>query len=131
MATRLIYQGRSYDFGKGPELSSEPLPLPLQGVVPLDPNYVDGPWGIRYRKIDRALPQLHWLTMPELMKLLGQNEAWIAGKVRDGELDAAVVRGSSIPLFRILDRAAIVAEALVKTPEKSKKTRPARERWDK
>jgi hypothetical protein len=46
-------------------------------------------------------------------------------------LDAAVVRGSSIPLFRILDRAAIVAEALVKTPEKNKKTRPARERWDK
>lgn len=130
MATRLILHGRTYQCSPPEvEYSSEPLGLPLQGIAQPDPNFTDGPWGLRYRRMDRALPELHWRTMPELKALLGQDEAWFAQKVRDGELDAAMVRGSSIPLFRVLDRAAIVREALIKPLPQTK--RPKRERWDK
>lgn len=104
---------------------------------------MDGPWKLRYRLIDNK-NGLEWLTMPELQELLHQNEVWVAAKVVEGAIDAAMVRGSGIPIFRIRNRAEVIREAIVapvqpqrrpgvKTSEvqyEQPKKRKNRDRWD-
>jgi hypothetical protein len=83
--------------------------------------------------IDRKLEHEHWLTMPEILELTKRKEAWVVEQVKEGKLDTAMVKGSSIPLFRILDRAAIIRETILEAPPKEraelKPKRPSR-RWD-
>lgn len=139
MATRLFLNGQiawSSQREHEPRFI-EPLPDPIGYVgFPKDPNFVDGPWDLRYRRIDKALETDYWLTMSELRQVTGKNEAWVARKVQDGELDAAMVRGTSVPLFRILDRAAVVREALIEERKPPKpgslenKARSKKDRWD-
>jgi len=95
-------------------------------------SFVDGPWGIRYRKIQKAHPEDHWMDMLTLRKLVRETEEWVTGQVQDGAIDAAMVRGSTVPLFRIRDPKKVLAESafapqktVKKTPDKTKK-----EKWD-
>lgn len=139
MATRLFLNGQiAWSSQREPEPQFvEQLPDPIGHVgFPKDPNFVDGPWDLRYRLIDKALDSDYWLSMPDLRKVTGRTEAWVVRKVQDGELDAAMVRNTSVPLFRILDRGAVVREALIEERKPIKpgapgmKERPARDRWD-
>jgi hypothetical protein len=68
--------------------------------------------------------------MPEALRLLSVKEPWIAARVRSGQIDAAMVRGSTIPLFRLRDKAAIVREALLDRPPAIEGPR-RKTRWDK
>jgi hypothetical protein len=125
--------GRLYDFSRdrAPRPSDEPLEDPIGYVTFRDPNWFDGPWDLRYRMIDRALDSDHWLTMPELRKLVVQSEKWVVDRVVAGDIQAAMVRGSKIPLFRILDPAKVVREVFLETPKRPPtQARPARDRWD-
>ncbi len=103
---------------------------------------MDGPWKLRYRLIDNK-NGLEWLTMPEIQDLLHQNETWVAMKVVEGAIDAAMVRGSGIPIFRIRNRPQVIREAIVAPPIVPKrqaapaevqyeqpKARKNRNRWD-
>lgn len=68
--------------------------------------------------------------MPQMRKLLGQTEGWIAMKVRDGAIEAAMVYGSQIPLFRILDRALVLREAIMEPlPKAPQNRRKNKEKW--
>ncbi|TXH57454.1 MAG: hypothetical protein E6Q97_04435 [Desulfurellales bacterium] len=139
MTTRLILNGRVYEYGaKAPKYSTEELDPPLGYINPPQSDYFDGPWKLRYRLMDRRNPVEDWLTMPELKALTQRPESWIAMKVVDGAIDAAMVRGSGIPIFRIRNRSEIVREALIATPAKKTEIPPTRgakrsekERWDK
>lgn len=145
MSTRLILNGRVYEFGdRQKPYSSEQLEPPLGYINPPQDSYVDGPWKLRYRLIDNK-SGLEWLTMPELQELLHQNEVWVATKVVEGAIDAAMVRGSGIPIFRIRDRLGVIREAIVAPVEPAKraaqktadaphvqpKVRKNKDRWDK
>ncbi len=120
MSSTLIINGRRYSDVRTRELSTEELPHPLGYLSARDPNWTDGPWKLRYRHIDRKLEHEHWLTMPELLELTKRKEPWVVQQVRDGKLDTAMVRGSTIPLFRNLDRAVIIRETILETPPKEK-----------
>lgn len=128
MSTRLIINGRVYEFGdRTKPYSSEQLEPPLGYINPPQSSYVDGPWKLRYRLIDNK-SDLEWLTMPEMLDLLHQNEAWVAMKVVEGTIDAAMVRGSGIPIFRIRNRAQVIREAIVAPPVQVRRpTEPAPE----
>lgn len=132
MGTRLILNGRVYDYGdREPQYSTEQLEAPLGYINPPQNDYVDGPWRLRYRLMDRANPPEEWITMPDLQELTRQSETWIAMKVMDGALDAAMVRGSGIPLFRVRDRTAIV-HTLITTPAATGVRKVEnKNRWDK
>jgi len=134
MPSALIINGRRYVDIRTKELSTEELPHPIGYLSVRDPNWTDGPWKLRYRHIDRKLEHEHWLTMPEILELTKRKEPWVVQQVRDGKLDTAMVKGSTIPLFRILDRAGIIRETILETPPKEKEElklkRPSR-RWDK
>lgn len=142
MSTRLILNGRVYEFGERTKpYSTEELEPPLGYINPPQDSYVDGPWKLRYRLIDNK-NGLEWLTMPEMQELLHQNEVWVAMKVVEGAIDAAMVRGSGIPIFRIRNRQQIIREAIVAPPPVPKKqlaadpayeppkARKNRNRWD-
>lgn len=132
MSTRLILNGRVYTYGdREPRYSSEQLEAPLGYINPPQSDYVDGPWKLRYRLMDRANPPQDWLTMPDLKELTRRDETWIAMKVVDGAVDAAMVRGSGIPLFRIRNRTEIV-HALITTQAAVGNTKKInKDRWDK
>jgi len=131
MSSRMFVNGRVYEFSRGdPPLAAEEFPQPFGRIWLEDPNYKDGPWDLRYRLLDRALESDGWLTMPEALRLLSVKEPWIAARVRSGQIDAAMVRGSTIPLFRLRDKAAIVREALLDRPPAIEGPR-RKARWDK
>lgn len=93
-------------------------------------SFVDGPWNIRYRKIQKAHPDEHWMDMPTLRKLVRETEEWVTGQVQDGAIDAAMVRGSTVPLFRIRDPKKVLAESTF-APQKTKTAVKAKkEKWD-
>jgi len=129
----MFLNGRVYEFGKeGPLPAGEDFPQPFGRIHLEDPNYRDGPWDLRYRLLDKAHESDGWLTMPEAQKLLSVKEPWIAARVRKGQIDAALVRGSTIPLFRLRDKAAIVRDAILDKPVAPvTKSRPEKSRWDK
>jgi hypothetical protein len=131
-STRLILNGRVYTYGDREVLySTEQLEAPLGYINPPQNDYVDGPWKLRYRLMDKANPPQDWLTMPEMLELTRQQETWIAMKVVEGAVDAAMVRGSGIPLFRIRNRTEIV-HALITTPAATGvKKVENKNRWDK
>jgi len=133
MASTLILNGYRYTTGGAPSFSTEVLDHPLGHVTPRDPNWRDGPWKLRYRLIDQAMPHENWMTMLELLRLVRQDEPWVVLGVHDGKLDTAMVRGSTVPLFRILDRAAVIRETILEAPpvERSKINRKQVDRWDK
>lgn len=132
MSTRVFLNGRVYEYGReGPPLSGEDFAQPFGRVRLEDPNYMDGPWQLRYRLIDRTLDSDEWLTMPEATRLLSVKEPWIIQRVTTGQIDAVMVRGSSIPLFRFKDKGAVVREAILDRPVEKSSIRPKRERWDK
>ncbi len=131
-STRLILNGRVYTYGdREIPYSTEQLEAPLGYINPPQNDYVDGPWKLRYRLMDKANPPQDWLTMPEMLELTRQNETWVAMKVVTGAVDAAMVRGSGIPLFRIRNRTEIV-HALITTPAATgAKKVENKNRWDK
>jgi hypothetical protein len=131
-STRLILNGRVYTYGdREVPYSTEQLEAPLGYINPPQNDYVDGPWKLRYRLMDKANPPQDWLTMPEMLELTRQQETWIAMKVVEGAVDAAMVRGSGIPLFRIRNRTEIV-HALITTPAATGvKKVENKNRWDK
>lgn len=141
MPTIVHFKGRNITYNNQPGLK----PLHVQdadilgtpaflGKLRENDSFVDGPWGIRYRKIQKAHPDERWMDMPTLRKLVRETEEWVTGQVQDGAIDAAMVRGSTVPLFRIRDPKKVLAESsfadqkpktFVKSPEKNKK-----EKWD-
>lgn len=73
------------------------------------------------------------MDMLSLRKLVQETEEWVAGQVQDGGLDAAMVRGSSVPLFRILDTKKVLKESSFLPKDKTTKNAPARskkDQWD-
>ena len=134
MGTRLILNGRVYSYGeREPQYSSEFLDHPLGYVNPPQSEYNDGPYKLRYRLMDRKNPENEWLTMPEMLELTRRSETWVATQVVQGAVDAAMVRGSGIPLFRIRDRTVILQGLLdapaVRSPEAKRPLN--KDRWDK
>jgi hypothetical protein len=128
----MFLNGRVYQFGKSdPPLAAEDFPQPFGRIWLEDPNYKDGPWDLRYRLLDKALSSDGWLTMPEVLRLLSVKEPWVTARVRSGQIDAAMVRGSTIPLFRMRDRAAIVREAILDRPAEPANAPRRKNRWDK
>lgn len=116
MSSTIIVNGRRYTSGAGAPLSNEILQAPI-GVLGLpDPNFVDGPWDLRYRLVDSAQEELRWMTMPDVKRLIRKPESWIIEQVRKGRIDCGMVRGSTVPLFRFLDRVGIIRDTLVETP---------------
>ena len=70
------------------------------------------------------------MDMPTLRKLVRETEEWVTGQVQDGAIDAAMVRGSTVPLFRIRDPKKVLAESTF-APQKTKTAVKAKkEKWD-
>lgn len=131
MSTRVFLNGRVFSYGiDAPPLGNAEFPQPFGVIHMPDPNYTDGAWGLRYRVIERANDSDQWMTMPEVTKLLHVKDQWVVAKVHKGQVDAAMIRGSTIPLFRLRDKASIVNEAILdRAPEKVSQ-RPKKDRWD-
>lgn len=140
MPTVVRLRGRTVVYGTpGSRVSQIPLQdvdilnAPVLGYPRTQDDFVDGPWGIRYRKIDKVRKEDHWMDMLSLRKLVQETEEWVAGQVQDGGLDAAMVRGSSVPLFRILDTKKVLKESSFLPKDKTTKNAPARskkDQWD-
>lgn len=132
MASTLIINGRRYTSGGERSPSSEVLQPPLGYTRIRDPNWEDGPWKLRYRLFDKAHEHENWMTMPDLKQLVQRDEAWVIEMVRTGKLDAGMKRGSGIPLFRILDRGAVIRETILEAaPRVEMGSRKTKDRWDK
>jgi hypothetical protein len=132
MGSFLIINGQRYGYPGDKSLSTEEIGHPIGYTSIRDPNWVDGPWKLRYRLFDMAREHEHWLSMPELKELTHRDENWVASQVRIGKMDAGMVRGSSIPLFRILDRAGIIRETVLERPVVlPEHNRKKSDRWDK
>lgn len=93
--------------------------LPVHVKPPVD--YWDGPCNLRYRVIDNVGPG--WVTHPDLLKVSGQTNEWITDMVVDGKLDAAVRRGSKVPLFRVKEPRILIKEVAPPKPEERKQTK--------
>lgn len=132
MGTRLFLNGRVYSYSDHePQYSSEVLDAPLGYINPPQSEYFDGPYKLRYRLMDHKNPENEWLTMPEILELTKRTEVWIANQVVHGAVDAAMVRGSGIPLFRIRNRTAIL-QGLLDAPVDKETVRPVnKNRWNK
>jgi hypothetical protein len=80
-------------------------------MVPQKPptDYWDGPCNLRYRVIDNVGPD--WVTHSDLIKVSGRNNEWITDQVVDGKLEAAVRRGSKVPLFRVKEPRVLIKDA--------------------
>jgi len=131
MTSKLFLNGRVHTYGAPRvEESREHLPHPIGYVGLPSRSFEDGPWELRYRRIGEHVRTEEWLEMPQMRKLLGQTEGWIAMKVRDGAIEAAMVYGSQIPLFRILDRALVLREAIMEPlPKAPQNRRKNKEKW--
>jgi hypothetical protein len=131
MTSRLIVNGVPYTFDRHRPLADEYFPQPIGYIHPQTKSFYDGPWGLRYRVIGRHVNLDDWLDMPTMKQLLGRDEKWIAAEVRAGLIDAAVVEGSQIPMFRVADRETILRKAIIAQEPAPKPTghRPKKERW--
>ena len=140
MPTIVRLRGRSVVYGaQGSRVSEIPLRdvdilnAPVLGYPRTQDDFVDGPWGIRYRKIDKVRKEDHWMDMLSLRKLVQETEEWVAEQVQDGGLDAAMVRGSTVPLFRILDSKKVLKESNFLAKDKTSKgspTKSKKDQWD-
>jgi len=129
----VVYGGASNRVSEIPLRDVDILNAPVLGYPRTQDDFVDGPWGIRYRKIDKAHKEENWMDMLSLRKLVQETEEWVAGQVQDGGLDAAMVRGSSVPLFRIRDPKKVLKESSFLSKDKTSKSAPARskkDQWD-
>ena len=122
MSSKLFINNRVYVSG---DIHPEMLPMherdpinrrfgddeELEYIVPQKPpvDYWDGPCNLRYRVIDNVGPG--WVTHPDLLKISGRDNEWITDQVVDGKLDAAVRRGSKVPLFRVKEPRVLIKEA--------------------
>lgn len=114
MTTRLTINGRTYTVtSDGPVLSNEHLPHPIGYVSLPNKDYTDGPWGLRYRTIGQHAKTSDWSDMPTLCQALGVTETWVIANVKTGKISCAMFEGSQIPMFRVLDREAIVKSAIL------------------
>lgn len=52
-----------------------------------------------------------WIALPDLLRISKQNIQWIVNQVIDGKLDAAMARGSTIPLLRVREPKILAAAA--------------------
>lgn len=118
MTTRLAINGRVYTVtADGPVLSSEHLPHPVGYITLPNKDYTDGPWGLRYRMIGLHAKTDDWSDMPTLCQALGVTESWVVANVKTAKIACAMFEGSVIPMFRVLDREAIVKSAILEVPE--------------
>ena len=132
MASTLIINGRRFTAGGDRTLSTEVLQPPLGYTRIRDPNWEDGPYKLRYRLFDKAHEHENWMTMPDLKQLVQRDEAWVIEMVKTGKLYAGMKRGSGIPLFRILDRGAVIRETILEAaPRVEMGSRKTKDRWDK
>jgi len=134
MATRVFLHGRQV---YGPRVSDsgitksdwETLNQPPYGFTQLpDPGYVDGPFNLRFPKIDNVHPESHWLPLVDICKLLGKKPEEVADYARSGQVGIAVVRGTSVWLFRVRDAAILkqqkpVQEVAKEAPVRYRRTK--------
>lgn len=131
MSSRLIINGRPVwsNSPRGRTIQNDAEPFQPIGYLDLNPvnrDFVDGPYKLRYRFIDVANPPDEWLTFPQLQSLLGCTDRQLKEMVSFSVIDPAMVRGSGIPLFRVVQRAKAMAMYSVQAPKREKKVR-----WDK
>lgn len=131
MSSRLIINGRpvwsNNPRGRRIQNDEEPFqPIGYLDLAPANRDFIDGPYRLRYRSLDSANPPDEWLTFPQLQSLVGCTDKQIKEMVTSGLVDAAMVKGSGIPLFRIIQRAKVLAMYAIQAPKKEKKVR-----WDK
>lgn len=126
MSTRIIRRGsvawQSRDWPR--PLSTEELPHPVGYLQVPDSNYTKGPWGLTYRVLQKALPEGEWLTMPEMVSLLGKPDTAVVKLVKDSAVDCAMVSGSTVPLFRIRDRVTVLAVKIAPPEPGAEKPKP-------
>lgn len=131
MSTRIIRRGgiawQSRDWPR--PLSTEELPQPVGYFQVPDPNYTKGPWGLTYRVLQDALPKGEWLTMPEMVSLLGKPDLAIVRLVRESAVDCAMLAGSQVPLFRIRNRVAVLAVKIAPETKPKTKYRSSKKDW--
>jgi hypothetical protein len=131
MTSKLFINDRVYVSG-----DAHPQMLPMHERNPINPrygniededipvhvkpptDYWDGPCNLRYRVIDNVGPD--WVTHSDLLKVSGQTNEWITDMVVDGKLDAAVRRGSKVPLFRVKEPGILMKEVSRPKPEDRK-----------
>ena len=115
MPSKLIINGREYVSGyvQPYESYSVQASEALEAVprYPSKPpqDFWDGPCNLRYRVIDNVGDER--FTLADLMKVSGQNKDWVTDQVVDGTLDAAVRRGTEVPLFRVKKPAVLVKDS--------------------
>lgn len=88
-------------------------------------DFWDGPCNLRYRVIDNVDDA--WITLPDLLKVSGQNEAWVTDQVVDGKFDIAVRRGTKVPLFRFKNPA--IVAAIPEDPKPPLKDNTKKRKW--
>lgn len=131
MSSRLIINGRPVwsNEPRGKRIQNDETPFQPIGYLDLNPanrDFVDGPYKLRYRLVDAAVPPDEWLTFPQLQSLLGCTDRQLKEMVSTNILEVAMVRGSGIPLFRVVQRAKALAMYAIQAPKREKKVR-----WDK
>ena len=132
MSSKLIINDRVYISG---DIHPQMLPMhernPINTRYPVDDedeyippqkpptDFWDGPCNLRYKVIDNVGPD--WVTLPDLLKVSGRDNDWVTEQVVYGKLDAAVRRGSKVPLFRVKEPRVLIKEAsLPPKPEERK-----------
>lgn len=102
MATTMIWRGRRYIVGQRfPTQSNEEI-LPVPAKDTRDPAKIRSAEGFECRIVDVLLPvEEGWVDSPTLMRWLGTDLNLLLQAASKGFLDAAVTRGSELPLLRI------------------------------
>lgn len=104
MSTRVFVKGRTWAVGRpAAPLSRDLLPVPVQGATPWDGDVWAGPFGLSYRRIDKANFEEGWIDAATFGEWLKLPQSAVAAAARAGVLDCAVERGSQLPLFRVTD----------------------------